>query len=165
MISKKTESSLITAFLPRYIEKKSDFQKTESLLITAFLPRYIEKKVICWHKILKLVGKETAAILFLRKTTNKEKLEVKLDSIQIKVVKRVMELPYATPSAAVSYEFGFLDLSLVIKLEKVLFAVKTMKSPDERKAKQLLKVMLEKKDPGFATEVLEISSSVFGMDL
>ena len=111
------------------------------------------------------MGKDTAAILFLRKTTNKEKLEVKLDSIQIKVVKRVMELPYATPSAAVSYEFGFLDLSLVIKLEKVLFAVKTMKSPDERKAKQLFKVMLEKKDPGFATEVLEISSSVFGMDL
>ena len=94
-----------------------------------------------------------------------EKDEHALDNIQVKVLKRVLELPYSTPSAAVKYEFGVIDLSLVIKMEKVLLAVKTLRSDDERKAKQLLQVMLQKKVPGFATEVMEISSVIFGTDL
>ena len=111
----------------------------------------------CLHGKLKY-GCEFWAILC-------EKDEESLDNIQVKVLKRVLEVPYATPSAAVKYEFGIIDLSLVIKLEKVLLAVKTLQSEDERKAKQLLKIMLEKKVPGFATEVLQISSNIFGTDL
>lgn len=94
-----------------------------------------------------------------------EKDEYALDNIQVKVLKRVLELPYSTPSAAVKYEFGIIDLSMVIKMEKVLLAVKTLRSDDERKAKQLLQVMIQKKVPGFAREVMEISFDVFGTDI
>lgn len=120
--------------------------------------RYVNLLIqACLHSKVKF-GSEFWAILC-------EKDEVRLDSIQIKVVKRIMELPYATPSAAVSYEFGLIDLSLTIKMEKVVFAVKTLKSPDERVAKQLLRIMIEKKVPGFASEVLKTCTEVFGIEL
>ena len=48
----------------------------------------------------------------------------KLDNLKVKTIKRVLELPYATPSSAVKYEFGLLDYSLEIVMEKVLLAVK-----------------------------------------
>ena len=76
-----------------------------------------------------------------------------------------MELPYSTPSAAIKYEFGLIDLSLEILMEKVLFAVKVLRSDDDRKAKQLLQIMLSKKVPGFCTHVLDICANVFEMGI
>ena len=64
-----------------------------------------------------------------------ENQEKDLDNLKVKVIKRVMELPYSTPSAAVKYEFGIVDFSLEILMEKVLLAVKVLKSDDERVAK------------------------------
>ena len=40
-----------------------------------------------------------------------------------------------------------------------------LKSDDQRKAKQLLLVMLAKKVPGFCTDVLESCTNVFGVEL
>ena len=46
--------------------------------------------------------------------TLSENQEKDLDNLKVKVIKRVMELPYSTPSAAVKYEFGLVDFSLEI---------------------------------------------------
>ena len=75
--------------------------------------------------------------------TLSEEQEKKIDNLKVKVIKRVMELPYSTPSAAVKYEFGLIDFSLEILMEKVLLAVKVLKSDEELSAgaKQLLKVV------------------------
>ena len=66
-----------------------------------------------------------------------------------------MRIPNATPSAAVQYEFGINDLVLDILLEKVVLGVETLKLEEDRISKQILKLMLEKKVPGFCTELLE----------
>ena len=47
------------------------------------------------------------------------------------------------------------DLSLEILMEKVVHAVKTLQSGDERIAKRLLRALFEKQVPGFCTEVTE----------
>ena len=88
-----------------------------------------------------------------------------MDNLKAKVIKRVMELPYSTPSAAVKYEFGLVDFSLEILMEKVLLAVKVLKSDDERVAKKLLQALLRKKVPGFSTQVVDICEKVFESSL
>ena len=89
----------------------------------------------------------------------------KIDNLRVKVIKRVLELPYSTPSAAVKYEFGLLDYSLEILMEKVLLAVKVLKSDDSRVAKQLLQVNLQNNVSGFSRQVVEICENVFGCSL
>ena len=91
--------------------------------------------------------------------------EKDIDNLKVKVIKRVMELPYSTPSAVVKHDFGLVDLSLEVMMEKVLLAVKTLRSADERKAKQLLQIIIAKKVPGFCTEVLAICKNVLGVEL
>ena len=93
--------------------------------------------------------------------TLSEEQEKKIDNLKVKVIKRVMELPYSTPSAAVKYEFGLIDFSLEILMEKVLLAVKVLKSDEGRVAKQLLQVHLRKKIPGFSAQVVDICRNVF----
>ena len=90
--------------------------------------------------------------------------EKDIDNLKVKVIKRVMELPYSTSSAAIKYEFGLTDLSLEVRMEKVLLAVKTLQSDNERKAKQLLQIMLSKKVPGFCTDVFD-ACDLFGVKL
>ena len=71
------------------------------------------------------------------------------------MIKRVLELPYSTPTAAILYDFGVNDLSLEILMEKVVHAVKTLQSNDECISKRLLSALFEKQVPGFCTEVTE----------
>ena len=94
-----------------------------------------------------------------------EDQERNLDNLKVKVIKRAMELPYSTPSVAVKYEFGLIDFSLEIQMEKVLLAVKVLNSDEGRVAKQLLQIMLSKRVPGFCTQVVEICETVFGVTL
>ena len=77
--------------------------------------------------------------------------EKEIDSMKVKVI--VMELPYSTPSVAVKYEFGLIDLSLEILMEKVLLAVNVLKSDEERVAKKLLTAMVNKNVNGFCSQV------------
>ena len=74
-----------------------------------------------------------------------------LNDLKIKVMKRVLELPYSTPSNGIKYEFGLTDLDLDCKMEKVILAYMTLKT--EGIAKELLSVMMKNKVPGFCTEV------------
>ena len=78
------------------------------------------------------------------------------------MIKRVLELPYSTPSNAVKYEFGLTDLDLDCLMEKILLAVNTLKT--EGPGKRLLSIMMDKKVPGFCLEFFE-ALEVFGMNL
>ena len=89
----------------------------------------------------------------------------RIDDLKVNLIKRVMELPYSTPSAAIKYEFGLVDYSLEVQMEKVLLAVKTLKSDENRVAKQLLQAHLRKNIPGFSRQVVNICMTVFGCQL
>ena len=78
-----------------------------------------------------------------------------INRIKPKLLKRVLEIPNSTPSAAVQYEFGINDLSLEVLMEKVIIAVETCKRDDTRIARRLLVPMMEKNVPGFCTELKE----------
>lgn len=79
----------------------------------------------------------------------------KLDKIKPSLLKRVLQVPAATPSVAIQYEFGVNDLTLDILLEKIVLAAETLKLEDNRLSKKILEAMLKKKVPGFCTEVIE----------
>ena len=76
-----------------------------------------------------------------------------LNELKLRLLKRVLELPYSTPSSAVMYEFGVTDLDLDCLMEKVLLAYDTLKQ--EGVGSRLLRTMMEKKVPGFCAEVVE----------
>ena len=77
----------------------------------------------------------------------------KLDKIKPSLLKHVLQVPAATPSVAIQYEFGVNDLTLDILLEKIVLAVETLKLEDNRLSKRILEAMLKKNVPGFCTEV------------
>ena len=83
----------------------------------------------------------------------KSRQEKDLNDLKVKVIKRVLELPYSTPSSGVKYEFGLTDLDLDCKMEKIILAYDTLKT--EGIAKDLLTNMMENKVPGFCCEVLQ----------
>ena len=91
-------------------------------------------------------------------------IQIKLNGIKPKLLKSVLEVPAATPSAAVQYEFGINDLALDILMEKVILAADTLRLNENRLSKRILEAMLEKKVPGFCTEVLE-ACNVFGVSV
>ena len=87
----------------------------------------------------------------------------KLNKIKPNLIKQVLQLPAATPSAAVQYEFGINDLTLEILMEKIILAVETLNRNDNRLSKRIFGVMLEKIVPGFCTEVVE-ACKIFNVD-
>ena len=78
----------------------------------------------------------------------------KLDKIKPNLFKHVLQVPSATPSAAIQYEFGLNDLTLEILMEKIVLAVETLNLDDNRLSKKILQAMLVKNVPGFCTEVV-----------
>ena len=87
--------------------------------------------------------------------------EKELNGLKVKLVKRVLEVPYSTPSNAIKYEFGLTDMDLECQMEKVVLACNTLKS--DGLVKRLLASMMEKKVPGFCVEVLE-ALQIFGLN-
>ena len=88
----------------------------------------------------------------------------RLNKIKPNLLKRVLQVPSATPSAAIQYEFGVNDLTLEILMEKIILAVETLNLGEDRLSKKIFKAMLEKKIPGFCTEVIE-ACEVFQVSL
>ena len=78
-----------------------------------------------------------------------------LDRIRPHLIKRVLELPASTPSVAIQYEFGINNLSLDVLMEKVIMAAETLKLDENRIAKQLLLLLMEKQVDGYCTELTE----------
>ena len=87
-----------------------------------------------------------------------------LNKIKPRLVKRVLELPFSTPSAAIQYDFGINDLSLDILMEKVILGAETLSRDDGRISRRLLKPLLEKNVPGFCTQLKE-ACSIFDVNL
>ena len=88
----------------------------------------------------------------------------KLNKIKPSLLKHVLQVPAATPSVAVQYEFGVNDLTLDVLLEKIVLAVETLKLKDNRLSKKIFEAMLCKKVPGFCTEVIK-ACEVFQVSL
>ena len=87
--------------------------------------------------------------------TKLKSTEVKLNRIKPNLLKRVLQVPNATPSTAIQFEFGINDLILDVLLEKVVLAVKILQCEGDRITKQILAAMLEKNVPGFCSELRE----------
>ena len=71
----------------------------------------------------------------------------------MKLIKRVLELPYSTPSSVVKYEFGITDLDLDCYMEKIVLAYNIINK--NGLGKKLLCTMMEKNVPGFCVELRE----------
>ena len=71
-------------------------------------------------------------------------------------IKRVLELPRSTPTNAVKHDFGVVDLTNEVELERVLLAVNVLGMSDERIAKRLLNPMLTKEVPGYCSQLTVI---------
>ena len=71
-------------------------------------------------------------------------------------IKRVLELPRSSPTNAVKHDFGLVDLTCELDLEKILLASDVLDMCDKRIAKKLLFPMIEKEVPGFCTQLSDI---------
>ena len=83
--------------------------------------------------------------------TVKQRKEI--NGIKINFVKRTMELPFSTPSIAIQYEFGIVDMDLEVCMEKVLLYYEMTKKDERSVGKKMLNEMMKKKIVGFCTEV------------
>ena len=69
------------------------------------------------------------------------------------MVKRVLELPFSTPSSAIKYDFGITDLDLDCYMEKIILAYGVLS--EESLGSTLLREMMKKNVPGFCVELKE----------
>ena len=90
-----------------------------------------------------------------------EKQKKDINGLKMKMMKRVMELPYSTPSTAIKYEFGITDMELDVEMERVMLMCDIMKK-DSSVGKQLLQTMRLKQVPGFCHD-LEKALQKFGL--
>ena len=81
--------------------------------------------------------------------------ENELNMMKINLMKRILEMPSSTPNHAVQHDFGIIDLALEVKAEKIILAAEIIADNKNKICKQLLKKMMEKKVPGFCTQVDE----------
>ena len=79
----------------------------------------------------------------------------KLNIIKPSLLKRVLQVPSSTPSAAIQFEFGVNDLTLEVLMEKIILAVYTLKLCESRISRRILLAMLAKNVPGYCTELKE----------
>ena len=71
------------------------------------------------------------------------------------MLKRVLELPYSTPSTLIQYEFGVTDLELETHMEKIILAYEMLNSENDSVGKILLYNMIQNKVPVFCSELDE----------
>ena len=73
-------------------------------------------------------------------------------------IKRILELPRSTPTDAVKHDFGLIDLTSEVELEKILIGVKVHELSEDRIVKKLLLPMLKRKVPGYCTQLMDLLS-------
>ncbi len=91
------------------------------------------------------------------------KQKEKINAVKLDMIKNILEMPKSTPSIAIQYEFGVVDLDLEVCMEKVLLGVCMLGKSDSVGA-MLLRPMLEKKVPGFCLELL-LCAQMFEIDV
>ena len=152
--------TIISANGERFSEMDSRISKSKSVSNEIEqICRSPELSLIClWYVKLLICSCFDSKLKFgcaLWNVTKFKSTSEKLNKIKPNLLKHVLKIPASTPSAAVQYEFGINDMVLDILLEKVWLGVETLKLDENRISKQILKRMLEKKVPGFCTELLE----------
>ena len=85
-----------------------------------------------------------------------------VNELKVNLVKRSMEMPYATPTSAVKYEFGLMDIDLEVEMERVILMSDIMKK-ENSVAKLLWQRMHEKNVPGFCQDLAH-ALLMFGLD-
>ena len=161
--------TIISANGERYSEMKSRISKTNSVAN--------EIEQICKTPELSSIRLRYVKLLIsscldskvkfgcaLWNVTKYKLYQQKLDAIKPNLLKRVLQLPSATPSSAIQYDFGVNDLTLDILMEKVILAVDTLKSDDTRIARMVLRSMMDKDVPGFCTE-LDEACQILGVSI
>ena len=78
------------------------------------------------------------------------------------MIKRILQMPGSTPTAAVKHDLGIVDLDLEVAMERVLLVSKVLQKDESRISKRLLTSMMEKRVPGFCT-TLEESLELLGI--
>ena len=78
-----------------------------------------------------------------------------LNSLKVNMLKRVMELPFSTPSTVMQYEFGVTDLELDTYMEKILLAYDMLNDKEGSVGQRLLSNMIHNEVPGFCSELHE----------
>jgi hypothetical protein len=73
--------------------------------------------------------------------------------VKVRLMKRILEIPYSTPSSIVKYEFGITDMGLDCHLEKIVLSCNTLNIGGI--GKDLVSAIMVKNVPGFCTEVKE----------
>ena len=87
---------------------------------------------------------------------NFTKMESKMiNNLIPNMIKRVLQVPTSTPSAAIKHDLGVTDMDLEVAMERILLASKILQMSDNRISKQLLSSMLEKEIPGFCTSLVD----------
>ena len=76
-----------------------------------------------------------------------------INELKVRLVKRVLELPFSTPSSAIKYDFGITDLDLDCYMEKIILAYGVLS--EESLGSTLLREMMKKNVPGFCVELKE----------
>ena len=76
-----------------------------------------------------------------------------INDLKVRLVKRVLELPFSTPSSAIKYDFGITDLDLDCYMEKIILAYGVLS--EESLGSTLLREMMKKNVPGFCVELKE----------
>ena len=76
-----------------------------------------------------------------------------INDLKVRLVKRMLELPFSTPSSAIKYEFGITDLDLDCYMEKIILAYGVLS--EESLGNILLREMMKKNVPGFCVELKE----------
>ena len=161
--------TIISANGERFAEMKSRMSKTNSVSneieqicktteLSNIRLRYVK---VLMTPCLDMKLKYGCALWNVTKYKN---MQAKLNGIKPNLLKRVLQLPKATPSTAVQYEFGINDLTLDILMEKVILAVQTLKADENRISRRILEVMLKKKVPGFCSEVIE-ACNIIGVSI
>ena len=79
------------------------------------------------------------------------------------MMKRILRMPGSTPTVAVKHDLGVVDLDLEVAMERILLASKILQMEETRISRRLLTSMMEKRVPGFCTN-LEESLKLLGID-
>ena len=90
-----------------------------------------------------------------------EKQKKDINGLKMKMMKRVLELPYSTPSNAIKYEFGITDMELDVEMERIMLMCDIMKKGNSV-GKELLQTMRSKQVPGLCQDI-ESALQKFGL--
>ena len=86
---------------------------------------------------------------------NRKNIQV-INRLIPQAVKGILELPRSTPTNAVKHDFGLIDLTNEIELEKILLGARVHDLNDNRIVKKLLLPMMQKRVPGYCTQLLDL---------